>query len=431
MNTNEDKHVIDVQECISKLNQGWSLSNMEKIYELPYSVNLVAEKIEKAGISKKELVDKAGLGSIEVLDNYIEKKGLLTRNQLLSIANVLDFSKDERDFLIAAGRAPGTQTIVNYIRCGYNLDELSKKIKFPSFYSLLEEFISKRYKNAEPDEEGAQDEQGTQDNQAKKKNKRKLYNFADKIGVDRTTIYRYMTEKTKKPNREIILKMAEVLRLGFEETQLLLKAGNCAMLSTKREGDLVYIEEIVSGYRTAGKTSRETDTADSMREKKQTADLGALDMVPERAASEPSLIDDSERAMNMIRNGVSIKEISSRTHSPTISEYLDNLAKKKEKSYNRIASESLLAQDYLDDIRKKNHYPSRNKILCIAISQGLTLEETQEFLKAGNVGPLSTFRKRDPVIMEGICKSMTLSEIHNKLIEKGFLGIIESRKNQQ
>ncbi len=62
--------------------------------------------------------------------------------------------------------------------------------------------------------------------------------------------------------------------------------------------------------------------------------------------------------------------------------------------------------------------PSRDKILCICIAMGLTLEEIQNLLKLTGFAPLYPKSKRDSIIIFGINSSMSVFEINNSLYDQ-------------
>ena len=62
-------------------------------------------------------------------------------------------------------------------------------------------------------------------------------------GIKPSTIYRIM-RKERNPTRNTILRMAIALALDFKETQVLLKSGNCSLLSASRDRDLVIMNGI-------------------------------------------------------------------------------------------------------------------------------------------------------------------------------------------
>ena len=64
--------------------------------------------------------------------------------------------------------------------------------------------------------------------------------------VNPVTIYRIMN-KQRNPSRNVILRIAMAMELSIEETQVLLKSGNCSLLSASRERDLIIMEGIING----------------------------------------------------------------------------------------------------------------------------------------------------------------------------------------
>jgi len=62
--------------------------------------------------------------------------------------------------------------------------------------------------------------------------------------IDPATIYRFMKQE-RKPSRNALLRIALAMELNMEETQRLLKSGNCSTLSGTRNRDLVIMEGIV------------------------------------------------------------------------------------------------------------------------------------------------------------------------------------------
>ena len=108
---------------------------------------------------------------------------------------------------------------------GHTPDEVknimeSRKMNYPSVSSVLDEFMSK--KNLSIDA------------------------LADMSGVNSAVIYRIINEQ-RNPSRNILLRIAMALALSVEETQVLLKSGNCAPLSAARERDLIIMDAIIHG----------------------------------------------------------------------------------------------------------------------------------------------------------------------------------------
>lgn len=64
-------------------------------------------------------------------------------------------------------------------------------------------------------------------------------------GIEPSTLYR-IKNRQRNATRNNILRIAMALELSFEETQILLKSGNCAQLSASRKRDLFIMQAIVN-----------------------------------------------------------------------------------------------------------------------------------------------------------------------------------------
>lgn len=67
---------------------------------------------------------------------------------------------------------------------------------------------------------------------------------AGRADIDPATVYRFMNGK-RNPSRNALLRIAMGMGLSLEETQVLLKSGNCAALSASRERDLEIMNGII------------------------------------------------------------------------------------------------------------------------------------------------------------------------------------------
>lgn len=63
--------------------------------------------------------------------------------------------------------------------------------------------------------------------------------------------------------------------------------------------------------------------------------------------------------------------------------------------------------------------PSRNKLLCLAVGMRLTINETQQLLRAAQLGALYPRIKRDAIIIFGLERSLSVNEINDVLFELG------------
>jgi len=111
----------------------------------------------------------------------------------------------------------------NLITKGYTPDEVREimkheKIVFPTISSVLNEMIGAKGLTVEI--------------------------VAGRADIDPATIYRFMSKK-RNPSRNALLRIAMGMELSLEETQVLLKSGNCAALSASRERDLEIMNGII------------------------------------------------------------------------------------------------------------------------------------------------------------------------------------------
>lgn len=111
----------------------------------------------------------------------------------------------------------------NLIAKGYSPDEVrdimkQEKILFPTISSVLNEMIGAKNLTVEI--------------------------VAGRADIDPATIYRFMSKK-RNPSRNALLRIAMGMELSLDETQVLLKSGNCAALSASRERDLEIMNGII------------------------------------------------------------------------------------------------------------------------------------------------------------------------------------------
>lgn len=109
---------------------------------------------------------------------------------------------------------------------GYTPEEVEKrmreeKIFFPNINSTLNELLGKKGKSVEI--------------------------LADMVGVSASYLYQVMKGTHKRATRNLLLRIAFVLELTINETQILLKSGNCAPLSGVRPRDVHIMYGITNG----------------------------------------------------------------------------------------------------------------------------------------------------------------------------------------
>ena len=117
-----------------------------------------------------------------------------------------------------------TELATRLISKGYSLEEVElimrrEGITFPTIASVLNEMLGKRNMSVEV-----------------------LAGFA---GMDPATIYRIIN-RTRNPSRNGLIRMALAMGLSLDETQVLIKSGNCAALSGTRKRDLIILDGIIN-----------------------------------------------------------------------------------------------------------------------------------------------------------------------------------------
>ena len=82
-----------------------------------------------------------------------------------------------------------------------------------------------------------------------------------------------------------------------------------------------------------------------------------------------------------------------------------------------VVKRSDLSEVYVYQIFSGIRKPERKKLLCVSIAMELNLEQVQTLLKCSGYAPLYVKRPFDSVVMYGICKKFTVSQINELLFE--------------
>lgn len=117
-----------------------------------------------------------------------------------------------------------TLRAAEYFQMGYSPQEVmeimdQEKVVFPSFSGVLMEFLGKRNMSVDT--------------------------LAGLSGINAASIYRFMN-KERNPTRNALLRMAFAMQLSIQDTQVLLKSGNCASLSASRPRDLIIMDGLIN-----------------------------------------------------------------------------------------------------------------------------------------------------------------------------------------
>ena len=164
----------------------------------------------------------------EEKENKSEK--LLSENLFSKgyIAKEVEMTKNE--FTVQPKRMPNemlTQYAHRLMLNGYALDEIKKLlaeegIGFPIISEVLDGFIT----------------------EYKQKTGISISEIARKADIDQANLHKILDRK-RNPERNTIIRIAMALELSFNDTQILLKSGNCSLLSPSRESDLTIMQTII------------------------------------------------------------------------------------------------------------------------------------------------------------------------------------------
>lgn len=83
-----------------------------------------------------------------------------------------------------------------------------------------------------------------------------------------------------------------------------------------------------------------------------------------------------------------------------------------------VARNGCMSEVYLYQVLSGRRNPSRDRLLCICVGLGITLEQTQQLLKQAGYAPLYPKLRRDAIISHGIVHGTPLGEINDKLFDE-------------
>lgn len=103
----------------------------------------------------------------------------------------------------------------------------------------------------------------------------------------------------------------------------------------------------------------------------------------------------------------------------SVTELLTQLYEKKEISKAALARKTGMSEVYLHQVFSGRRNPSRDRLLCLCIGLGATLDKTQRLLIQATYAQLYPKIKRDAIISYGIIHHTELGEINDKLFAEG------------
>lgn len=103
--------------------------------------------------------------------------------------------------------------------------------------------------------------------------------------------------------------------------------------------------------------------------------------------------------------------------SSNLAQLLDELLTKKGLKKSQVIKESELSEVYGYQIFSGVRIPERKKLLCLAVSMHLNIEEAQILLKCAGYSQLYVKMPFDSVVLYGLCKGMSVVEINELLYQ--------------
>lgn len=104
----------------------------------------------------------------------------------------------------------------------------------------------------------------------------------------------------------------------------------------------------------------------------------------------------------------------------SLSELLSQLLEQKKLKKSQVIKNAELSEVYGYQIFSGVRVPERKKLLCLAVSMGLNIEEVQQLLKCAGYSQLYAKLPFDSVVMYGLCKKMSVVQINELLFEYGL-----------
>ena len=103
--------------------------------------------------------------------------------------------------------------------------------------------------------------------------------------------------------------------------------------------------------------------------------------------------------------------------SADLAQLLAELLEQKGLRKSQVIKNAEFSEVYGYQIFSGLRVPERKKLLCLAVSMKLNIDETQQLLKCGGYPPLYVKKPFDSVVIYGLCKELSVVEI-NELLYK-------------
>lgn len=109
-----------------------------------------------------------------------------------------------------------------------------------------------------------------------------------------------------------------------------------------------------------------------------------------------------------------------------LANYFKKICDEKGLTKGKLIKAADLDRNYGYQILDGSKKPTKDKILQLCFGAKLNFKETQRALSIGNVGELYPKNPRDMIIIYAIKNRLSLSELNEKLYEKGFSTLVEA-----
>ena len=103
----------------------------------------------------------------------------------------------------------------------------------------------------------------------------------------------------------------------------------------------------------------------------------------------------------------------------SIAELLTSLYGRRALTKAALARQSGMSEVYLHQVFSGRRKPSRDRLLCLCIGLGATLEETQRLLQQASYAQLYPRSRRDAIISHGLLHGTELNAINDMLFAQG------------
>ena len=132
---------------------------------------------------------------------------------------------------------------------------------------------------------------------------------------------------------------------------------------------------------------------------------------------EKSTSDLSQELMRNANIDHYIHENQSFFSDKSVSDLLSQLYEKKTMTKAALARKAGMSEIYLHQVFSGRRNPSRDRLLCLCIGLGCSLEETQRLLQQATCAQLYPRIKRDAII-HGVLHGTDLNDINDKLFSE-------------